>query len=99
MAFRDLPPRAGGASICSWAGEVDYQAVLQVTDYYGISWYAWDWGSGNAGGGDAACTVMDMTTGNTLETLQAGWATEVVRTSPYGIASTSVVPRAMREGR
>ena len=90
---------AGAASICSWAGEVDYQAVLQVTAFYGIGWYAWEWGPGNAGGGDAACSVMDMTTSNTLESLQPGWATEVVATSPYGIQAMSVVPTALREGR
>jgi hypothetical protein len=42
---------------------------------------------------------MDMTTSNTLESLQAGWATDVVVSSPYGIQTMSVVPTALREGR
>ena len=88
---------AGGASICSAGGETDYRTILAECDRLGIGWYAWEWGPGNTGGGDPLCDVMDMTADATAATLKAGWATEVVVTSPYGIAATSVVPRSMRE--
>jgi mannan endo-1,4-beta-mannosidase len=88
---------AGGASMCSDAGETDYRTILAECDRLGIGWYAWEWGPGNTGGGDPLCDVMDMTVDGTAATLKAGWATEVVVTSPYGIAATSVVPSSMRE--
>jgi len=85
---------ADDVGICAPAGEVDYQAVLQATQYYGIGWYAWEWGPGN-GFNEAACAIMDMTADNRLETLQPGWATDVV-SGPYGIGATSVIPASLR---
>ena len=85
---------ANGVGICAPAGEVDYQTVLQATQYYGIGWYAWEWGPGN-GYNDPACAVMDMTANNLVSTLMPGWATDVV-SGPYGIGATSVIPRSIR---
>jgi mannan endo-1,4-beta-mannosidase len=86
-----------GISICSSAGEIDYQTILEECHKHEIGWCAWEWGPGNAQGDppDPLCAVMDMTSDGTLANLKPGWATEVVISSPYGIKNTSVRPPAM----
>ena len=82
--------------MCSEAGEALYLTILEETAARGIGWFAWEWGPGNAGGGDPLCVVMDMTAESTFATLKEGWAAEVALTSPYGIRNTSVTPSSMR---
>lgn len=84
---------AENVSICAPAGEVDYQTVLQAAQQYGIGWYAWEWGPGNAWG-DPLCGVMDMTNNDRLSGLQPGWASDVVY-GPYGLVATAVVPPSL----
>lgn len=82
------------ASICSPAGEVDYQTILEECHKHEIGWYAWEWGPGNAKGTppDPLCAVMDMTSNSLFDSLKPGWATEVAIDSPYSIKNTSVIP-------
>ena len=94
--FSQYGAYADGDSICGESGRVDYQTILEQCDRHAIGWYAWEWGPGNVGGGDPACTVMDMTTASTFATLQPGWATEVATTSPYSILNTSITPLSMQ---
>jgi len=79
-----------GGSICSPAGQVDYQAVLAACHQHSIGWYAWEWGPGNAYF-DPLCVVMDMTPDRMFTSLKPGWATDVAVTSPYSIKNTSKV--------
>ena len=88
---------AGVESSCGEQGRVDHVTILEQCDRHSIGWYAWEWGPGNVGGGDPACTVMDMTAASTFATLQPGWATEVATTSPFGIANTAITPRSILE--
>ena len=88
---------AGGGSICSVGGEVDYQAILEVCHDLQIGWYAWEWGPGNSLGDppDPLCVVMDMTPDRLFVNLKAGWAKEVATSSLYSIKNTSVTPTSM----
>jgi mannan endo-1,4-beta-mannosidase len=79
------------ASMCSPAGEVDYQTILTECNTHQIGWYAWEWGPGNTGGGDPLCAVMDMTADSTFATLKTGWASDVVA----AIQATSIVPPSL----
>lgn len=83
-----------GVSICSSAGEVDYQTILEECHKYEIGWYAWEWGPGN-GYKDPLCSAMDMTPDRLFDNLKPGWATEVAISSPYSIKNTSVAPPTM----
>lgn len=82
------------ASICSPAGEIDYQTILEECHKHEIGWYVWEWGPGN-NVKDPLCSVMDMTPDGLLDNLKPGWATEVVISSPYSIKNTSVTPPTM----
>jgi mannan endo-1,4-beta-mannosidase len=86
------PCQGVGTSMCQPAAEVDYHTILEVTYEHAIGWYVWEWGPGNAYN-DPLCAVMDLTPDGLAASLAPGWADEVIRTSPYGIASTSkIVP-------
>jgi mannan endo-1,4-beta-mannosidase len=78
-------------SVCSPAGEVDYQTILEECHKHEIGWYAWEWGPGNDFK-DPLCSVMDMTPDRLFDNLKPGWATEVAIDSPYSIKNTSVIP-------
>lgn len=80
---------AGNESICGAKGRVDYQTILAESQRLDIGWLAWEWGPGNAGGGDPLCSVMDMTTDNKFATLR-GWGLDVATTNTNGIKATSV---------
>jgi mannan endo-1,4-beta-mannosidase len=67
----------GNKSICVGNGEVDYTAIMTKASAKGFGWYAWEWGPGNEFG-DPNCAKMNMTTNGTIDTLQPGWATDVV---------------------
>jgi mannan endo-1,4-beta-mannosidase len=86
-----------GVSVCSAAGEIDYQTILEKCHKHEIGWYAWEWGPGNAKGEppDPLCAVMDMTPDRLFDNLKSGWATEVAISSPYSIRNTSVRPPTM----
>jgi mannan endo-1,4-beta-mannosidase len=86
-----------GVSVCSPAGEIDYQTILEECHKHEIGWYAWEWGPGNAKGipPDPLCAVMDMTSSRLFDNLKPGWATEVAISSPYSITNTSVTPPTM----
>ncbi len=77
-----------GVSVCSAAGEVDYQWMAAECQRLGIGWLAWEWGPGNAGGGDPLCSVMDMTTNNLYSGL-TGWGKDLVENPVYGIKATA----------
>jgi mannan endo-1,4-beta-mannosidase len=80
--------RAGnGVSVCSTAGMVDYEWMATECQRLGIGWLAWEWGPGNAGGGDPLCTIMDMTTNNTYLGL-TGWGLDLATNSTYGLITT-----------
>jgi mannan endo-1,4-beta-mannosidase len=83
-----------GVSICSAAGEIDYQTILEECYKHEIGWYAWEWGPGNDFN-DPLCSVMDMTPDRLFANLKSGWATEVAISSPYSIKNTSVTPPTM----
>ncbi len=85
---------AGNASICSAAGRVDYQTILSETQRLGIGWLAWEWGPGNAGGGDPLCSVMDMTTDGRFVNL-VGWGKDLALTNTNGIQRTSSRPPSL----
>ncbi|MEO0044004.1 MAG: hypothetical protein RL329_3452, partial [Bacteroidota bacterium] len=52
----------------------------------------------NTGGGDALCTIMDMTTNGMYANLKTGFMTEIAVTSPYSIKNTSVIPKSILNG-
>jgi|tagenome__1003787_1003787.scaffolds.fasta_scaffold20821769_2 mannan endo-1,4-beta-mannosidase len=87
---------AGGASICSPAGEIDYKAILEECQKRSIGWYVWEWGPGNGynpttGLNDGPCKVMDMTPDRLFSSMDPnGWAYEVAVASPYSIMNTAV---------
>lgn len=81
-------------SVCSPAGEVDYQTILEECYTQEIGWYAWEWGPGNDYY-DPLCSVMDMTSDRLFDNLKPGWATEVAISSPYSIKNTSITPPTM----
>jgi mannan endo-1,4-beta-mannosidase len=76
-------------SMCGPNGRIDYQTILTETQRLDIGWLAWEWGPGNAGGGDPLCTVMDMSTDGLFKNL-TGWGKEVALTHASGIQKTSV---------
>ncbi|MBC3788320.1 glycoside hydrolase family 5 protein [Spirosoma utsteinense] len=80
---------AGGASMCSDQGRVDYQTIVSEAQRLDIGWLAWEWGPGNVGGGDSLCVVMDMTTNSKLNTLK-GWGKDVALTNAASIQKTAV---------
>ena len=80
---------AGGESICGPKGQVDYQAILTEAQRLEIGWLAWEWGPGNAGGGDPLCTIMDMTTDGQFKNLRS-WGKEVAITHANSIQKTSI---------
>jgi mannan endo-1,4-beta-mannosidase len=92
--YGGFPCSNPAASICSAAGEIDYQTILAVCHDLKIGWYVWEWGPGNAEGNppDPLCTVMDMTPDRLFANLKPGWAQEVALSSPFGIQQTSVTP-------
>jgi len=67
----------GNTSICVGNGETDYTAIMTKASQHGFGWYAWEWGPGNEFG-DPNCAKMNMTTNGNINTLQPGWATDVV---------------------
>lgn len=73
-----------GVSVCSSAGQVDYEWMASEAQRLGIGWLAWEWGPGNSGGGDPLCTAMDMTTNNTYATL-TGWGLALATNATYGL--------------
>lgn len=75
-----------GVSVCSAAGQVDYEWIAAECQRLGIGWLAWEWGPGNAGGGDPLCTIMDMTTNNTYATL-TGWGLALATNNTYGLVT------------
>lgn len=81
-------------SICSSAGEIDYQTIIEECHKHEIGWYAWEWGPGN-GFTDQLCSVMDMTPDRLFSSIKPGWATEVAISSPFSIKNTSVIPISM----
>lgn len=80
-----------GVSVCSAAGEVDYEWIATECQRLGIGWIAWEWGPGNSGGGDPLCTAMDMTTNNTYATL-TGWGLEIATNPIYGLITAQKTP-------
>jgi mannan endo-1,4-beta-mannosidase len=90
--YGGFPCTNPGASSCGPDGEIDYQTILQVCHEYGIGWYAWEWGPGNALGSppDPLCAAMDMTPDGRFDHLKPGWAEEVAISSPFSLANTSV---------
>jgi mannan endo-1,4-beta-mannosidase len=69
----------GNNSVCTGNGECDYNAIMTQASAHGFGWYAWEWGPGNEFGDDTGlCAKMNMTTNGNINTLQAGWATDVV---------------------
>ncbi len=84
-----------GTSMCSPAGEIDYQTILAVSHELQIGWYAWEWGPGN-GFTDPLCVNMDMTPDRLFVNLKSpGWAYEVAISSPFGIQKTAVTPASI----
>jgi mannan endo-1,4-beta-mannosidase len=66
-------------SVCEGDGECAYNTIMTEASARGIGWYAWEWGPGNEFGDDTGlCTRMNMTTNGNFNTLQPGWATDVV---------------------
>lgn len=89
--YGGFPCSDPAASICSAAGEIDYQTILAACHDFQIGWYAWEWGPGNDFF-DPLCAVMDMTPDRLFAHLKPGWAQEVALSSPFGIQQTSVTP-------
>lgn len=80
-----------GVSVCSTAGQVDYEWMASESQRLGIGWLAWEWGPGNSGGGDPLCTLMDMTTNNTYATLN-GWGLALANNATYGLITAQKTP-------
>ncbi|MDJ1486332.1 cellulase family glycosylhydrolase [Cytophagaceae bacterium YF14B1] len=80
---------AGDESICGPNGKVDYQTIISEAQRLGIGWLAWEWGPGNAGGGDPLCSVMDMSTDGQFTNL-TGWGKETALTHINSIQKTSI---------
>jgi mannan endo-1,4-beta-mannosidase len=80
---------AGNESICGPNGKVDYQTIMTEAQRLDIGWLAWEWGPGNAGGGDPLCSVMDMTTDGQFNNL-VGWGKETAITHANSIQKTAV---------
>jgi len=78
-----------GQSVCTGGGEIDYKAILEACNTYGIGWYVWEWGPGNDFF-DPLCAIMDMTPDRMFASLKLGWAYEVAISSPYSIKNTSI---------
>lgn len=89
--YGGFPCSDPAASICSAAGEIDYQTILAACHDFQIGWYAWEWGPGNDFF-DPLCAVMDMTPDRLFAHLKPGWPQEVALSSPFGIQQTSVTP-------
>jgi hypothetical protein len=88
-----------GISPCTADGEVNYQTILRECQKQEIGWLFWSWGAAsNTGGGDALCTILDMTDGGLYSKLKPGFMTEIAVTSPYSIKNTSVVPKSILNG-
>jgi mannan endo-1,4-beta-mannosidase len=96
--YGGFPCNDPAASICSAAGEIDYQTILQVCNEHEIGWYAWEWGPGN-GFNDPLCEVMDMTPDRLFRSLKAGWAEEVAISSPFSIRNTSITAPALTDAQ
>jgi hypothetical protein len=88
-----------GISPCTADGEINYQVILRECQKHEIGWLFWSWGAAsNTGGGDALCTIIDMTDGGLYSKLKPGFMTEIAVTSPYSIKNTSVVPKSILNG-
>ncbi|MDZ4745107.1 MAG: cellulase family glycosylhydrolase [bacterium] len=83
----------GGA--CTY--EADYETMIQRAQEMEVGYLPWEWGPGNETA-HPTCTVMNMTTNNYYNTLQAGWATAIVLTSPNSIKNTSITPQYIVDG-
>jgi mannan endo-1,4-beta-mannosidase len=90
--YGGFPCSNPGSSICSAAGEIDYQTILQVCHEHEIGWYVWEWGPGNALGTppDPLCAAMDMTPDGLFAHIKPGWAEEVAISSPFGLAQSAL---------
>lgn len=85
-----------GVSVCSDAGIVDYQQLIQLCEKQKIGWIVWEWGPGNQWKVAGDCPELDMTTDRTFSSILAilptnrrAWIKEVTIDAPFSIKNTS----------
>ncbi|MEP7322937.1 MAG: cellulase family glycosylhydrolase [Saprospiraceae bacterium] len=69
---------------------VSFDTIAMACNQYGFGYIAWEFGPGNAGGGDTLCYKMDMTSNGTFDSLKT-WGLDIVN-KPYGIKANAIIP-------